>query len=404
MTEAEPDAQSRPLLGLLEQLLELPSLNLRQLLNGATSAIADWLSAEKVDIFLLDPARQSLTALGTSDTPLGRKQHALGLDVLPLANGGHTVEVFQSGAAYVVGESSTEDGELLGIVRDLGVRSQIAIPLEISGVRRGVLLVVSPQVDRFSDADRRLCEVLARWLGALAHRTELAEHLRRDERERARRVAADEIVTVLAHDIRNHLAPLSGRLHGMRLKLEAGRGVEAKDLEAASGAVDRLQRLTSDLLDLSRLDQGLFELRLGRVDVAALVRDVAATLGSQREIRVTAPDALPLVADPDRLRQALENVVGNALKHTLPSDTIHVVTKLQGRSATIDVIDSGPGIAPELLPRLFHRYVSGESSKGLGLGLFLAKSIAEAHGGALTVTSALGSGSRFRFSLPAGDE
>lgn len=401
----QPEALSEErLLALLEQLLELPNLSLPQLLGGAANAIAGWLGSDKVDVFLLDPARQSLAAIGTSDTELGRKQHALGLDVLPLANGGRTVEVFQTGHVYATGDSARDGGELIGIVRDLGVRSQIALPLEINGVRRGVLLVTSQQPERYSEVDRRLCEVLARWLGTLAHRTELAETLRREERERARRITADEIVTVLAHDFRNLLAPLHGRLQIMRLKLEDARSVELADVEAASSSVEQLQRLTGDLLDVARLDQGLFELRLDRVDVAKLARDVAASLAGQREIQVEVPARLMIVADANRLRQALENVVSNALKHSPPPGPVHLVVKRHGRSVTVDVIDSGPGIRPELLPRLFHRYVSGHGSKGLGLGLYLAKSITDAHGGALTVTSSSGSGSRFRFTLPARDQ
>src|SRR3982751_6519044 len=101
------DAEPR-LLGLLQSLVDMPALELGQALTVAATAVASWLDCDKVDAFLLDEARQSLVALGTSDTPLGKRQHALGLDVLPIANGGRLVQTFTTGNSYWTGRADLD--------------------------------------------------------------------------------------------------------------------------------------------------------------------------------------------------------------------------------------------------------------------------------------------------------
>jgi signal transduction histidine kinase len=117
------------------------------------------------------------------------------------------------------------------------------------------------------------------------------------------------------------------------------------------------------------------------------------------------PDELRVEADPDRLKQALENLIANALRHSPKGVPVDVELAGERRDdgawAVVSVKDEGPGIATELMPRLFTRFASGPDSTGLGLGLYLARSIAEAHGGALTVTSSPGQGTTFQLALPA---
>ncbi len=116
------------------------------------------------------------------------------------------------------------------------------------------------------------------------------------------------------------------------------------------------------------------------------------------------PDELRVEADPRRIRQLVENLVANALRHSPKEEQVEVELRSEKRDdgewATIEVMDQGPGIVPELMPRLFTRFSSGPDSSGLGLGLYLARGIAEAHGGTLTVTSTPGQGTSFCLSLP----
>jgi signal transduction histidine kinase len=167
-------------------------------------------------------------------------------------------------------------------------------------------------------------------------------------------------------------------------------------------AVQRLARLTQDLLDSTRLDQGMFELEFAPVDLNALVGDIARLCTTAAcTVEVTGPTLATLIADASRLRQALENVILNGIRYSPRGRPVRVsLEQTAEREAIVKIRDEGPGIAPELLPSLFERFVAKGPTRGLGLGLYLARRIALAHGGNLTVESALGNGSTFIFRLP----
>ena len=406
MTERAQGTAEGRLLATLQRLLELPAIDLSSALNEASQHIVNALGCDKVDAFLFNEEKNSLVAAGTSDTPMGRKQQALGLDFLPLANGGKAVESFVTGLTFVTGHLDQEPGTLRGMVEALGIRSQIDVPLEVGGARRGILSAVSATPEFFDEHDVIFMVSVAHWVGALAHRAELIEAIRTADVEQGRRAAADEIVTVLAHDLRNHLNPLQGRLQLLRMgATRDGRERDVEHVNVALRSVKRLTLLVSDLLDVSRLDHGLFALTPVSVDVVALTKETAAALATHEiEIQVSAPDELPVVADPDRLKQALENVVGNAIRYSPKGEPVRV--EIHGepengeRHVTVDVIDKGPGVPAEILPHVFERFAVGKGSSGLGLGLYLASRIADVHGGSLMVESAPGKGTRFRFVLP----
>jgi signal transduction histidine kinase len=112
-----------------------------------------------------------------------------------------------------------------------------------------------------------------------------------------------------------------------------------------------------------------------------------------------------VIADADRVRQSLENLLANAVKYSPPGKAVHVSISAEHEAAAfavVEVSDEGPGIPPELLPRLFERFSAGPDSTGLGLGLHLAHCITRAHGGELVVQSSAGNGTRFRLMLPLG--
>jgi two-component system, OmpR family, sensor kinase len=393
------------LLDTLQELFALPALDLTEALMAAAQSIVKVMGCDKVDAFVLDQRKQTLRAIGTSDTPMGRLQRALGLDALALANGGRVVEVFKSGVSFIEGHAERDPNELRGIVAELGVRSTVAAAFDVEGVRRGVLSAVSAQPDFFQASDLQFLEVVAHWLSALIHRAELAERARKSESDQVRRAAADEIIAVLAHDLRNHLQPLLYRLQLFRLRLSEGKPAKIEEMDKAVRSVQRLSQLTTDLLDLKRLDQGLFSLELVPVDLAAIAQETAATLAtSEVPVRATGRDKLVVVADADRVRQALENLVANAVKYSPPRKAVEIQVRAgDGKDkgyALLEVIDEGRGIAPEMLPKLFDRFSSSSDSPGLGLGLYLAHRIARAHEGDLIAESTPGSPTRFRLKLP----
>ncbi len=398
----------RRLLATLEELLAIEALDLATALDQACQRVAEALHADKVDAFLHDPASASLVAIGTSPTPMGRKQHAIGMDRLPLANGGREAAVYRSGEPYATGQADQDPQQLRGVVDGLGVRSTLIVSLAVSGEQRGVLLAASAQRDVFGPDDLAFLGAVAGWVGMVAHRAELVARIATDARAQGQRTAADEVIATLAHDLGNLLAPVKGRLQLLqRRAIREERARDADDGAAALLAVDRLIALMRDLLDSSRLEQGLFALERQPDDLAELVRATAAALATpETAIAVDTPDEVIVVMDASRIRQALENLLVNACKHA-PGAPIHVGLTIEtsptGANAVVTVADQGPGIPPAARARLFERFARGPESGGLGLGLYLASQIVAAHGGQLTLDPQTTIGAAFRLTLPLDD-
>lgn len=193
---AQPE-QAGPLEGrnarTLRLLLAINTANQRHAIDRAATLLAEALHADKADIFLYEPERDTLAAAGTSDTPMGRKQQALGLDRLPLSVGGLAARTFQTGEPIRTGHAEMDPGELRAIVEDLGVRSELLVPLTCSGTRRGVLAVNSAEPDAFDEADLELAIAAAGWAGLLLDRAELVERLTAQAERRGRAAAGEEL-------------------------------------------------------------------------------------------------------------------------------------------------------------------------------------------------------------------
>jgi signal transduction histidine kinase len=394
-------AAPRNLLKTLEQLLDIQATEERAALTQASDIIQRALGGDKVDVFVFEPSSTTLVAKGTSETPMGKKQHELGLDRLPIANGGRSVIVYTSGEPYVGTDAAADPQELRGLVEGLGVASHLAVPIYTDAARRGTLEVCSAEKAAFDEEDLRFVLAAARWIGALMHRLELTETMRKRAVEQGRRKAAEDILTVLAHDLRDILGSATGRVSMMRERaLRERREMDVRDTKALDSALRRLLQMSNNLLDVSRLERGLFSLDVRIVDLVDLSREAIATL-KRPDVRIEEryPASAVVNGDPDRLSRALENLVSNAIKHSPQNGAVGVEIELAGEDCKLRVTDEGPGIPKEILPRIFERYVAGEGSHGLGIGLYLAHGIAVAHGGSLTVKSG-GPGAIFELTLP----
>jgi PAS domain S-box-containing protein len=232
------------------------------------------------------------------------------------------------------------------------------------------------------------------------------EELQRSER------LINEFLAMLAHELRNPLAPIQTALDLVERKPD-----DAQTMQWARGIISRqtrqLARLVDDLLDVSRITQGKITLRPQNVDLRAIARQVADAWKAEAATRhqtidvALAEEPIPVHADPVRLAQVLSNLMSNAVKYTPDGGTITLQGRLHAGVAWVDVSDNGIGMPPELLMRVFDLFVQGERGLdrregGLGVGLTLAKRLVDLMGGTLTATSAgTGRGSEFRLSLPA---
>ena len=399
-----PDCEAQ--LATLERLLGISTASLDVALMHACNEIAGALGADKVDAFLYDGSRDTLVAIGTSTQPLSSLQKSLGLDQLPIANGGRVVEVYRTGASFLHGHVDEDPEELRGIKEALNVRSTLGVPLEVGGRRKGVLMLSSLQPDRWGPDHARFAEAVARWVGTLAHHAELVEEIERNAAARGRQAAAEELVTTLAHDLRNIINPIDVRLQLMLRRAESeGRARDVIDAGKASGSLARLKSLVNDILDVARIEHGAFDIDPRPHDLTALVREIVDTLSTPRQpVICVATEDIVAVVDGARIRQCVENLIANAIKHSPRNAAINVVisrvVKDEVEHATLDVIDEGQGVSADVAPHLFQRFATGDKRKGLGIGLFLARRIAVHHGGDLTLESKPGEGARFRLTLP----
>jgi DNA-binding CsgD family transcriptional regulator len=178
---------------MLQRLLAIRAAEIRPALDEASTLIAETFGADKVDVFVYRPEVDTLVALGTSKTRMGERQRALGLDRLPLSNGGRAAQSFRSGLPHVTGRADEDAEELRGIIEGLGVRSIVNYPIEVDGERRGILQVDSASPDFFTARDLDSLGAVAGWVGLIMHRAELVDRLTADAERRGRERAGDEV-------------------------------------------------------------------------------------------------------------------------------------------------------------------------------------------------------------------
>jgi len=247
----------------------------------------------------------------------------------------------------------------------------------------------------------------------ITERKRLEEELRRRAEDLAgadRR--KDQFLAMLAHELRNPLAPIRNAVELMR-QVETIDPAFQPSREMVERQVKHLARLVDDLLDVSRITQGSIRLRKEAVELGTVIeRAVEATRplidSRAHSLKVQLPtDPIHLEADPTRLEQILANLLNNAAKYTMPGGQIRVTAAVEGGEAVVRVRDNGIGVPPDVLERVFEPFVQSEGSLarsegGLGIGLTLVRSLVEMHGGSVEAHSpGLGQGSEFVVRLPA---
>lgn len=219
-----------------------------------------------------------------------------------------------------------------------------------------------------------------------------------DAEEQRRNFVAD-----IAHEVRTPLAIIRGNVEGV---LDGLYEPDPTRLERILHEVAVITRLVEDLGTLSSAEAGVLQLHRTPTDVRALIADVASSFEAQATaagvgLSVTAEKtSLTLDIDDHRIRQVLENLVSNAIRHTNTGGVVRLVLREEDSSLRIDVSDTGSGIAPEDLPHIFDRYRKAPDSSGSGLGLAIARRLTEAHGGSIAAASLPGEGTTISVYLP----
>ena len=292
----------------------------------------------------------------------------------------------------------------------IGLRSRVAAPLLLGTTPIGMVSVLRREAEAFDEDELELTALLGRLLASSV------QNIRAYESERAtvaelRRLSAlrADFVSLVSHELRSPMAAVIGAARTLEERWrELNADQRGAFLALIADETNRLATLIGDVLDTSRIEAGTFSYRFTEVDVAELVRTTVAGFAlHQDEVSVIAhaDGVVPSVrGDRERLRQVLRNLLENAVKYSPAGEVVDVRARADDGRVLVTVEDSGPGIPGEQHGLIFERFGRanvGLGKPGTGLGLFIARSIAEAHGGTLSVVSAPGEGATFTLELPS---
>lgn len=244
---------------------------------------------------------------------------------------------------------------------------------------------------RVRERGPREARALARAFNAMTSRLEAGE-------EQRRRLLAD-----VSHELRTPLSVVQGNLEAL---VDGVHPADEAHLAAILDETKVLSRLVEDLRTLSLAESGALALHREPVDVGALIRESVESFTSQAQPAGVALEAqvssglAQVDADPVRAREIVGNLIANALRYTPRGGRITVSAQADGDGVAVAVRDTGAGIEPERIGRIFDRFYKSPESRGAGLGLAIAKQLVEAHGGQISATSVLGQGTEIRFTLP----
>lgn len=253
-------------------------------------------------------------------------------------------------------------------------------------------------------------EVEARVRTHLSLRRASRELFESHERLTALEKLRDDLVHMVVHDMRSPLTVLGGHLALLRESTQGALTHEAADdLRKAELSARTLSRMVNDLLDVSRLENRKLPLHPADHDLSALVEEVCSTVGTLdrgRRIRLEIPGSVPVRCDGGLVKRVLENLVGNAIKHTPAGAGLTVTVSKHETRARVEVRDEGPGVPPDATERIFEKFETlaartEQKYDSVGLGLAFCKLAIEAHGCKIGVLPSVPRGSVFWFELPS---
>jgi signal transduction histidine kinase len=356
--------------------------------------------AQRLAVAALDPAKQHLVRAARLVRPCQDPGSALAT-VLAL---GKPVLVPSFSA------SPTNDSELRHerFVHACAPRSALYVPIVAHGHALGAFTFLAVESNRqFGGADLAAAEQLARHAALALENTRLFDHARRAEQARA------QLLECLGRDLARPISGLLTSVEALVETLPGPRGQAGRErVDGVRRGIQRTRRLLEDLIDIARIDSGELIVQLADVDLAKVVQDAIdpfrpAAREKEIDLQVAvASGARAVCCDRGRVVQVVHNLVDNALKFTPRAGRVRVGAERDAQTVIVTVQDSGPGIASQQVPHLFQRCPgSGDLAAGSGgLGLFIARSIIEAHDCAIWADLAVKTGTRFCFTLPVAQQ
>ena len=320
--------------------------------------------------------------------------------------------VMESGSALLLDDVTDDvrrahatDEDHAELIRQLGTRSVIVVPMIARGVQLGALTLASASPGRFEHADLELAAEMGRRAALAIDNARLLRETQKAVRLR------DEFLSVASHELRTPMTSLKLTVQSLLDSDARNKPIapESRDrsLNRVLRGAERLQRLTDELLDVTRIERGPLELQPTEVELGALVRRIVEELkleltGAHCSVSIDAPAPVPGAWDASKLGQVVTNLLSNAMKFGA-GRPIEVRVRDAGDAAELRVRDHGIGIDPARQPFVFNRFeraVSSAHYAGLGLGLYIARRIVQAHGGTIRVESEPGHGTTFTVELP----
>lgn len=383
---------------------------LQKLADLAVPDFADWCAVDMLD------DNGNLMRVAVAHVDPGRVQLARQLHEQYPSNpetGQGVWKVIRDGQSELVGhiddamlEAAVTDLELLRILRKLGLRSYMGVPLRVRGRVLGAITFIAAESGRtYTERELAVAEDLAHRAAVAIENGRLYQELKDADRRK------DAFLATLAHELRNPLAPMRHAIEIISSQtVEPTASAEARVI--LDRQLDHMVRLVDDLLDISRISQDKLKLQKIRTPLDSIIhqaREAAwpVIAAQHQELLVELPgEPVAVYGDRTRLVQVLSNLLNNASKFSDPKTKIHLRARLEDRELVITVTDEGVGIAPEMLPRVFEMFAQADHvdfrrQTGLGIGLSLAKRLIELHGGSITAASpGVGLGSVFAMTLP----
>lgn len=381
-------------------------VTLKRVASLAVPAFADWCMVyvqdeegkiRRVEAAHADPAKEALA------------QRLLAHNPDPSAPNHPVVQAIRTGKPVfrpVVTEEMLRqmapDENYRTLLTELGVSSSVVVPLFAHGRAWGAIsLVAGPSGRQFTTEDLSLAEEVGRRASMAIDNALLYR-----EAQQAVQVR-NAFLSVAAHELRTPTTTIKAYAQLLQRQIVPDAGAKHGEwLDTMVEQSTRLVSLVQELLDISRLESGQFELKLGRVDLGDLAREVVGRMEAvtaHHQLELDAPGPAPAKGDRDRLEQVLANLLDNAMKFSPEGGKVRTAVEARDGDVVVSVQDWGVGVAEPEQPHIFDRYYRGHLSveyEGLGIGLHLSREIIERHGGRIWFESREGAGSIFYFSLP----